>query len=249
MPIMLRPRRPPACSAPLCCGCCPPAPKPGSGQSCTPVRGRARLDRLRVVDTRRAGGEQLEVAIHGVLIERNQQVDSVAEAGDALRTGADRQECMSAANDGLIGVVGIQVQAAPAEDPGENVAWRGDSLSCGASDTDAKVCFITPSLTECRPFHEALALGRAQINMCIPVRGTPCLKVQLGLLVAGVYTRFLDVVVMHRISRVLVRQVNGTVRRRTLAGIECGARGHLMKIYALGIDLGKTAFPSRTLGI
>src|SRR5467141_140069 len=32
------------------------------------------------------------------------------------------------------------------------------------------------------------------------------------------------------------------VRRRTLAGIECGARGHLMKIYALGIDLGKTVF-------
>jgi hypothetical protein len=32
------------------------------------------------------------------------------------------------------------------------------------------------------------------------------------------------------------------VRRRTLAGIECGARGHLIKIYALGIDLGKTVF-------
>jgi hypothetical protein len=37
-------------------------------------------------------------------------------------------------------------------------------------------------------------------------------------------------------------QVNGMVRRRTLAGIECGARGHFMKIYALGIDLGKTVF-------
>jgi hypothetical protein len=32
------------------------------------------------------------------------------------------------------------------------------------------------------------------------------------------------------------------VRRRTLAGIECGATGHLMKIHALGIDLGKTVF-------
>jgi hypothetical protein len=38
------------------------------------------------------------------------------------------------------------------------------------------------------------------------------------------------------------KQVNGMVRRRTLAGIVCGARGHLMKIYALGIDLGKTVF-------
>src|SRR6202166_3193926 len=32
------------------------------------------------------------------------------------------------------------------------------------------------------------------------------------------------------------------VRRRSLEGVECGARRHLMKIYALGIDLGKTVF-------
>src|ERR1700680_775337 len=32
------------------------------------------------------------------------------------------------------------------------------------------------------------------------------------------------------------------VRRRTLEVVECGARRHLMKIYALGIDLGKTVF-------
>src|ERR1700688_3757618 len=36
--------------------------------------------------------------------------------------------------------------------------------------------------------------------------------------------------------------VNGMVRRRTLEDVECGARRHLMKIYALGIDLGKTVF-------
>src|SRR6202142_986457 len=32
------------------------------------------------------------------------------------------------------------------------------------------------------------------------------------------------------------------VRRRTLEVVECEARRHLMKIYALGIDLGKTVF-------
>jgi hypothetical protein len=32
------------------------------------------------------------------------------------------------------------------------------------------------------------------------------------------------------------------VRRRTLEVVECGARRHLMKIHALGIDLGKTVF-------
>src|SRR2546421_679972 len=30
----------------------------------------------------------------------------------------------------------------------------------------AKVCFIAPSLTECRPFHCSPALGRAQIKVC-----------------------------------------------------------------------------------
>src|SRR5260370_8868801 len=32
------------------------------------------------------------------------------------------------------------------------------------------------------------------------------------------------------------------VRRRSLEVVECGARRHLMKIHALGIDLGKTVF-------
>src|SRR5665213_495359 len=36
--------------------------------------------------------------------------------------------------------------------------------------------------------------------------------------------------------------VNGMVRRRSLEVVECGTRRHLMKIYALGIDLGKTVF-------
>ena len=36
--------------------------------------------------------------------------------------------------------------------------------------------------------------------------------------------------------------VNGMVRRITLEDVECGARRHLMKIHALGIDLGKTVF-------
>src|ERR1019366_8377266 len=36
--------------------------------------------------------------------------------------------------------------------------------------------------------------------------------------------------------------INGMVRRRSLEVVDCGARRHLMKIYALGIDLGKTVF-------
>src|SRR6266536_2985315 len=41
---------------------------------------------------------------------------------------------MSAPDDRLIGVIGVQVQAAPRKNPGENVARSGDSLSRGAPD-------------------------------------------------------------------------------------------------------------------
>src|SRR5882762_5281063 len=37
----------------------------------------------------------------------------------------------------------------------------------------AKVCFIAPSRTECRPFHCSPALGRAQIKVCNSVMETP----------------------------------------------------------------------------
>src|SRR5216684_3650969 len=45
---------------------------------------------------------------------------------------------MAAADDGLVGVVGIQMKAPPAEDFRENVARRGDSLAGRASDTDSE---------------------------------------------------------------------------------------------------------------
>jgi hypothetical protein len=45
---------------------------------------------------------------------------------------------MAAANDGLIGVVGIQMKAAAAEDFCEDVAWGSDSLAGRASDTDSE---------------------------------------------------------------------------------------------------------------
>src|SRR6266851_4070417 len=45
----------------------------------------------------------------------------------------------------------------------------------------AKVCFITPSLAESRPIHEARAVGRAQVKVCKSVRETPPPNDQLAL--------------------------------------------------------------------
>src|SRR5260370_25748723 len=41
---------------------------------------------------------------------------------------------MSAPNDRLIGIVGVEVQASPRKDPGEDIAGSGDSLPRGASN-------------------------------------------------------------------------------------------------------------------
>src|SRR5690349_610543 len=53
----------------------------------------------------------------------------------------------------------------------------------------AKVCFIAPSLTECRPFHCSPAHGRAQLKVRIPVSETPLVKNWLVFRVGGVYTQ------------------------------------------------------------
>ena len=89
------------------------------------------------------------MAIHGVLVQRDQQVDAVTHVGDLFRAGANRQKSVAAANDGLIGVVGIQVQAAPAEDLCEDVARSGDTLSGRASDADSKGLLHRTLLAEC----------------------------------------------------------------------------------------------------
>ena len=78
------------------------------------------------------------MSVHRVLVERDQQVDPVAHIGYLARTGANCQEGMAAANDGLIGVVRVQMQPAAAENLRKNIAGRGHTLTGGASDTHSE---------------------------------------------------------------------------------------------------------------
>src|SRR6202043_2686130 len=100
--------------------------------------GDARFDGVGVVNACCASSEQPEVAIHRVLIQRDQQVQAVAHVGDFFRSGADREKRVTAADDRLIGVVSIQVQPSAAKDLCEDVARRSDALTGGASDADGK---------------------------------------------------------------------------------------------------------------
>ncbi len=78
------------------------------------------------------------MAIGGVLIERNEEVEMAVGGADVVRAGADGEEGVAAADDGLVGVVGVEMEAAAAEYLGEDVSGSGDALTGGASDTDAE---------------------------------------------------------------------------------------------------------------
>jgi len=105
------------------------------------VGGLTGRDFLVVVNRAGAGLQQMQVAVRRVLIERDEHVDLVTHVAHWRIARANRQECMSATDDRLIGVVGIQMEPAPREDPGENVPRRGDTLAVLAANADCEIYF------------------------------------------------------------------------------------------------------------
>ena len=110
----------------------------GSGHICTPSAGVTGLDRIGVVDTGRPAAQQAEVAVHGVLVQRDQQIQPIPHVGDFLRSGPDSKKSVPAADDGLVRVVHIEVQAAAAEYLCEDVTWGGNALTGRASNTNSE---------------------------------------------------------------------------------------------------------------
>src|SRR5437016_8545215 len=119
----------------------------------------ARLDGISVVNNRGARRHQTQVPIDGILIERNQQIDAIAEACHFLNSRANREQRMPASNDRLIGVVRIQVEATPCENLGKDVSRGGHTLPCGPSyrnsESPVHICspfswWLWPCLAETR---------------------------------------------------------------------------------------------------
>ena len=63
----------------------------------------------------------------------------VAHAAHRAVAGADGQEGVAAADDGLVGVVGVEVEAAAREDARQNVPGAGDALAVFTADADCKI--------------------------------------------------------------------------------------------------------------
>src|SRR5262249_39730826 len=91
-----------------------------------------------VINTCSSRTEQVQVSINRVLIQRNQQVDAMAFVGDFIRPCGNGEKGWPAANDGLIGVVGVQVEAAATEDFREHVSWCSHTLTGSSPYTNGE---------------------------------------------------------------------------------------------------------------
>ena len=76
------------------------------------------------------------MSVHRVLIEADYQVDDIAMGADLAVTATDGEEGVAAADDGLVGVVGVHVDAPASKQAGEDVPRSRDSLSSRAADAD-----------------------------------------------------------------------------------------------------------------
>src|SRR5436853_7816823 len=88
------------------------------------------------------------MAIHRILIEGNQNIELVTETENRGIAGAKREENVAAANDRLVRIIGVQVQPSAHEDPRQDIAGRGDSLTGRAANCDREIdfCHYEPPL-------------------------------------------------------------------------------------------------------
>src|SRR5258708_30045241 len=84
----------------------------------------------------------MEMPIHRVLIERDENIDLVPHVSDRTVAGPNRQERVAAANDRLVSVVGVEMQSAPRKDERENVASGSDPLAVLSANADCEINFV-----------------------------------------------------------------------------------------------------------
>src|SRR5205807_9347724 len=86
-------------------------------------------DFIFVVNGARAALQQMQVPIHRVLIERNEDVNLVSHVADGSIAGANCQKGVAAANDRLVSVVGVEMQSGPSKDEREEIHSGRDPLT------------------------------------------------------------------------------------------------------------------------
>ena len=101
--------------------------------------GLARRHRVAVEQHAAAVADVPLVAVHGVLVKAQQQVHLIAVAKDFLVADTEGEEDVAAADDGLVCVVCAEMQPAPHDYAGENVAGSSDTLACLSPDAHCEI--------------------------------------------------------------------------------------------------------------
>ena len=76
------------------------------------------------------------MSVHRVLIEADYQVDDIAMGANLAVAATDGEEGVAAADDGLVGVVGVHVDAPTSKQASEDVPRSRNTLSSSAADAD-----------------------------------------------------------------------------------------------------------------
>ena len=84
----------------------------------------------------------MEMPIHRILVERDEDIDLVTHIANRFVSGTNGQEGMTAANDRLISVVGVEMESASRKDERENIAGRRNPLAVFTADADSEVDFV-----------------------------------------------------------------------------------------------------------
>ena len=104
-----------------------------------PIARFAGLDVVFVVQYPRPRPHELQVPVHRILVQAHEYVEFIAVGVYLLVTDTKVQKDMSATDDRLVSIVGVQVEAAPNEYTSKNIAWGGDALSGFTADSDRKI--------------------------------------------------------------------------------------------------------------
>ena len=109
------------------------------GTELRPLLGVAGRDRVAVVQHLGIRSQEAQVAIHRVLIEADQEIQLVPVRVRLFILHSDGEQDMPSPNDGLIGVVGVQVQPTANKNTGQDVAGGRDPLAGGPANRERKV--------------------------------------------------------------------------------------------------------------
>ena len=84
----------------------------------------------------------MQVPIHRVLIERNKYIDLVTHGTHGPIARANCQKGVTATDNRLVSVVGVEMQSAPRKDKRQNVPSGSDPLAVLTANADCEINFV-----------------------------------------------------------------------------------------------------------